>query len=44
MEETQHKWDDLERQETGIKVDLAEMILDQLAQEVVSELGSLSGR
>lgn len=27
VEETQHKWDDLERQESGIKIDLAEMLL-----------------
>ena len=35
VEETQHKWDDLEPQECGVKVDLAELILSQLAEEAV---------
>ena len=27
VEETQHKWDDLEKQEMGSKIDVAELIL-----------------
>ena len=44
VEETQQKWDDLERQESGIKIDLAEMILDQLAREIATELSEIGAR
>jgi len=38
VEENQHKWEDLERQDTGIKIDLSEMILEQLTMEIVNDL------
>jgi len=41
VEDTQHKWEDLERQETGVKVELSEMILAQLTEEIVSELTAI---
>ena len=44
MEETQHKWEDLERQETGIKLEVADMILAQLADEIVNELTTIGER
>ena len=44
VEETQHKWEDLERQETGVKVDITEKILDQLTAELVTELIGLNDR
>ena len=44
MEETQHKWEDLERQETGVKVELADLILEQLTKEIVEELSSIGQR
>jgi len=44
VEDTQHKWEDLERQETGVKVELSEMILAQLTEEIVSELTTIQDR
>ena len=44
VEETQHKWEDLERQETGVKVELADIILEQFAQEIVDELAVIGQR
>ena len=44
VEETQHKWEDLERQETGVKVELADLILEQLTKEIVDELSNISQR
>jgi len=43
VEETQHKWEDLERQETGIKLEIADLILSQLADEIAHELLGLQG-
>ena len=44
VEETQHKWEDLERQETGVKVELADLILEQLTKEIVDELSNIGQR
>ena len=34
VEETQAKWEDLEKQEAGVKLNLADVILDELATEI----------
>ena len=44
VEETQHKWEDLEKQETGVKIDLTEMLLEQLTMELVAELAQIGSR
>ena len=44
VEETQNKWDNLEKQDTGVKLDVAQMILDQLATEMVKELQDIQMR
>lgn len=37
-EDGQRIWDDTEHAETGVKFELADLILDQLVQECVAEL------
>lgn len=40
-EDTQNKWVDMEKEETVIKLDLADMVVEHLVKEMVTELNSI---